>query len=651
MGHEPTAWDYLLVSDLHLSIGYDAQLHAYHPREDFFFDEAFFRWLRWADETCAPGRRWELVFVGDTFDFLPVDESVLRAYLAARETRAQVGEDPQQLFQYWREALTAPPPPTPLARRAQRLLFEEDVRRGLVHLAPLTPEQARALGAKAHPVPEWAMQIYLTYHPETLTEADVDRTFVLRPPSPGMYAARRAGEPATDRGRGPDQAFEERYGFLPTPQRSADKLESIYNGHPLFFRALAWFVGQGHRVVFLRGNHDIDLYWPQVQARLRTYIAREYRAAYGLEKDHPLPEGLEERICFEPGWFLYRRGAFYAEHGAQYEALNAVPDPIRPVLQPGGGPLLNLPVGSLGVICFHNHLEDRFPEWENLGAHAVVLRDLLRRYPFDMLALLIRRGADFARMARLLWRATKRTAGRPSEEDLAWYAWQVGLEVETVRRIYDLGARPLLTRRALAWFLFSPAGHAVKLSLMALLVGVGIVAAAAWYLVVVPALGRLLPSSIPVAAVRDALRLLTEILLWTAPPLGYAALRRWFAARYGEPGLVEAARRLHRAFRETDPDLLHFVFGHSHLPSVRPIGYGANGQAVLYLNTGTWTPAFSEGRRHLLSLGQPVQFTFLRLTQTVDGYRADLLRWNDDAGRPERQILAAGDGPTGRGTA
>jgi len=112
MEQDPTAWDYLFVSDLHLSLGYNPERRAYHPREDFFFDETFFRWLRWADETCAPGRRWELVLIGDVFDFLPVDETVQAAYIQEQDRRRRAGalDTPEQVVRYWLHRFGGPPP-------------------------------------------------------------------------------------------------------------------------------------------------------------------------------------------------------------------------------------------------------------------------------------------------------------------------------------------------------------------------------------------------------------------------------------------------------------------------------------------------------------------------------------------------------------
>ena len=641
MGREPTAWDYLFVSDLHLSLGYDPERRAYHPREDFFFDEAFFRWLRWADGVCAPGRRWELILVGDTFDFLPVDETVHAAYLRERDRRRRAGglDTPEQTVQYWLHRFGEPPPEDPVVLRVQRLLFEEDVLAGRVHLAPLPPDEAAALAAEPPPIPGWAVHVFAVHHPEGLRTVGKERLALwpgpLRPPVAQGVAPEERPVPGERRY---DEPFERRYGFLPTPERSADRMESIYRGHPLFFRALAWFVGRGHRVVFLRGNHDLELFWPLVQDRVREYIAHEYPAAFGLDEGAPLPEGFLDRIRFQPGWFYYRRGIFYAEHGNQYEALNSCTNPIRPLLPRDEG-YLNPPVGSLGVICFHNHLEDRFPEWENRGAHGVVLLELLRRYPVEMLGLLVQHADDFLRMARRLWRAGRAGDPGPTEEDLVRYAEVAGLEPEVVRMIYQEGATPLLARRLLAWFLFSLAGHVLKGVLLLLLVGGVLGLLGVWYLLIAPLLASLIPAGFLFATAGPAVRLLVKLLLWLLPPFLYQTFHRKTAGRGEEPFLWKAARRLHARLKGADPDLRFYIFGHDHRPNVQVVERRKNGRHVYYLNTGAWTPVFAEGTRRLRTLGAEVEFTFLRLVEREDGYEADLLRWNDEAGRPEREVL------------
>lgn len=600
-------WDYLFVSDLHVSLGYDPKQRAYHPREDFFYDEAFFRWLRWADSQCAPGRRWELVFVGDTFDFLPVDSSAVARYLAERERRRREvnPDDPPQATRYWQQQFAASPPPEPIAQRALKMLFEDDLLNGRVVLEPTTDPSAAA--------PDWALSPDATPQaaPSAMALAAPDR-------------ARRQGVPRQHRAAHDNPAFEYRYGFLPTPQKSADKLTSIYLGHPLFFRALAWFVSRGHRLVFVRGNHDLELFWPLVQERVREFIAREYVAHEGK-----LPPDFRERIDFRPGWFHYRPGLFFAEHGAQYEPLDSCVNPIRPLL-PKTPWLLNLPVGSLGVLCFHNALEAAFPEWENRG-ETVALLDLIRTSPLWVFSFLLRHGVDFLHMARRLWLAVEQGQPSPSDEDFAAYAAVVGLDPETVRAIYGETVPPLLTRRPIAWFLFSPVGHVLK----GLLFMLALAALTGWTVWLTPTLAGLVPEDLISPAVGSGLRLLLQLVLWALPPLGLSRLLQKADQQMFKPFLQTATRRLHCHLQEKDPHLRFYIFGHDHCPTVELIE-----GPVFYLNCGSWVSWFARGRRRLQTAGRDVMFTFARLVHGADGPVADLLYWNDDAGRADPQIVS-----------
>jgi hypothetical protein len=438
--------------------------------------------------------------------------------------------------------------------------------------------------------------------------------------------------------------FEGRYGFLPTPERSARKLDAIYAGHPILFRALAWFVGLGHRLVILRGNHDLEFYWPSVQERFRAHVASEYGAAFSgsdnYDPDSRAVPDLEDRIQFQPGWFYYRRGVFYAEHGCQYDPITGSPNPVRPLL-PGSPWVMNPDVGSLGVTCFHNHLEDRFPELENEADYGLSLLSLIRRDPLTMTAMLVRHAGDFVRMAQRLWLAGRQTIDeqRPSQADFAYSAGPAGMTPELVRDVYELGARPLLLRRRLAWFLFSPVGHGLKIACLIVLALAVASLLGAYYLVIAPAIAALLPAGFLVTTAGPTLQLLAMILLWTVPPAAYSAIRRKLGETVLRDPLIEASARIQRLLLKGDPQLRYVVMGHSHRADIRPVALRSDGRHTTYVNTGTWTPSFAEGARRLQTLGREVEFTFLRLTETARGFEARLLRWNDDAGRAERQSV------------
>lgn len=64
--------DLLIVSDLHLSEGRPPGVGKFSANEDFFFDEAFARFLAYHDAHRGPRARWHLLVNGDFVDFLQV---------------------------------------------------------------------------------------------------------------------------------------------------------------------------------------------------------------------------------------------------------------------------------------------------------------------------------------------------------------------------------------------------------------------------------------------------------------------------------------------------------------------------------------------------------------------------------------------------
>lgn len=81
-------YDLLIVSDLHLGEGRHPDTRKFSPKEDFFFDEEFARFLDYyCDQTRWPAKKWHLIINGDFFDFLQVT-----SYLDAP---AQFSRDPK----------------------------------------------------------------------------------------------------------------------------------------------------------------------------------------------------------------------------------------------------------------------------------------------------------------------------------------------------------------------------------------------------------------------------------------------------------------------------------------------------------------------------------------------------------------------------
>ena len=67
-------YDVVVVSDLHMSTGYNARTGTFHRNEDFFYDGAFARFIdHLIDRAATERRRWRMVIMGDFVDFLQVD--------------------------------------------------------------------------------------------------------------------------------------------------------------------------------------------------------------------------------------------------------------------------------------------------------------------------------------------------------------------------------------------------------------------------------------------------------------------------------------------------------------------------------------------------------------------------------------------------
>jgi len=84
----------LVVSDLHLSEGFDEAEGVWSINEDFFFSDQFTRFLQFAERQRArhDGAPWRLILNGDVFDFrqvgVPRDDRVKQEIRERRKLEA-----------------------------------------------------------------------------------------------------------------------------------------------------------------------------------------------------------------------------------------------------------------------------------------------------------------------------------------------------------------------------------------------------------------------------------------------------------------------------------------------------------------------------------------------------------------------------------
>lgn len=130
---------------------------------------------------------------------------------------------------------------------------------------------------------------------------------------------------------------------------SLAKLELALKAHPRPFEALATFVQRGGELRIHVGNHDLDLAWPSVQARLRDVVGKDAQ----FELSHSLYHGV------------------HIEHGHMFTPENAPTDAthfIHSITLPGGEEhaYLERVWGTDFMLQFYNALERENPFADNV---------------------------------------------------------------------------------------------------------------------------------------------------------------------------------------------------------------------------------------------------------------------------------------------
>ncbi len=134
----------------------------------------------------------------------------------------------------------------------------------------------------------------------------------------------------------PISLLERLRGLHPEEPKSCVKMELILQDHPEFFDGLSAFIKDGHRAVFIIGNHDLELHWPSVQ----RLVLNALRLA-------PEEEG---RVSFN-NWFYIAGADTLIEHGNQYDSHSNCQNPVNPLIRGLKQERIRLPFG-----CYANRL-------------------------------------------------------------------------------------------------------------------------------------------------------------------------------------------------------------------------------------------------------------------------------------------------------
>ena len=536
----------LVVSDLHLSEGFNEAEGVWAVNEDFFFDDPFSRFLQFAERQRAryDGVPWRLVCNGDIFDF------------------RQVG--------------------VPRNGEAAPGVVEE------------RKKQALRSGSD---------QI-------------------------GLSESEKVYGPGTGR------------------LMSGLRVDLVYQGHRGFFQALAWFVARGNELVFIKGNHDLELHWPKSQVGIKRLLAQAYvEAREGVEARYDLdwaglPErfGLAERqrIFFLP-WNYYEPGRVYIEHGQQFHGTDSQEHILWPVL-PWDEDVLELSLGELFGRYFVNELETLFPLMDNMKPFSKGMNWVLNKgVPalltggdlFGGLKALGRQLRHALKGASLIYEKNRKQGqGYPEfyqkrQVELEEYGERIGLGAACARALDGLKSPPQLRSRRLMsrWLsirlLEVAGGFLLFLTLLVALSALALIGAG----IAIWGLKR-------VMMVYSAAGWLGAVLIW------------WLKLKMQrlEGHLGERAVQIHQVLHEHGKDVKYVFLGHDHHADLQRLDaelarqYGYSARDCFYVNSGTWTTVIVEDEELVQNARQ---FTFVRLV----GDTAHLMRWNDGGGAWEPVVL------------
>lgn len=141
-------------------------------------------------------------------------------------------------------------------------------------------------------------------------------------------------------------------GMHPRPERSKFKMQTIIDEHKLWFKALSQFIERGNRAIFVMGNHDLELHFPEVQSTIRRGLS--------------LSEEAQNRLRFVE-WFYISNKDTLIEHGNQYDPYCMCENPIQPFSRGYNYKTIPLPFGNLacrfilnGMGFFNPHVESNY---------------------------------------------------------------------------------------------------------------------------------------------------------------------------------------------------------------------------------------------------------------------------------------------------
>jgi UDP-2,3-diacylglucosamine pyrophosphatase LpxH len=432
----------------------------------------------------------------------------------------------------------------------------------------------------------------------------------------------------------PEADVNRAYGLRCSESAGVFQIDKIVDGHPVFFRAIVDFLLARNRVIILKGNHDIQLFWGAVRDRL--YMRLEGMAP--VEEKQTIRNALE----FLP-WCYYVPGLLYVEHGNQYEDTTSFRNflhPELPISYPATSTQIELDLSGFLVRYVLNRLKPINPLSDSIRPQSKYFQMFLQSHPFTFLTTIgttlkyvlkafakareLGRGSLADAIQRICaenLRAIGTEAKRFSEGDET-IAESLGKQL---RVIDSRKAPPVLTLGA--WnFLWREMKTPLKglLLLLPLYVLTFIVDLNS---VVMKAIMDWRPSIWK--SVLEGLCALKIPQIAAVALLGVGIIwiyRRSKRRKTGSPTDNHDVSRKVRddaQFIARELGVKFVTFGHTHYADIFRCS-----EDSWYFNTGTWMTIFSPEEQIYRDAHQ---FTYLK----IENERAQLLRWNSDRMTPQ----------------
>jgi len=442
------------------------------------------------------------------------------------------------------------------------------------------------------------------------------------------------------------------YGLGCGERETVFKLGVIFAGHRDFFLALADFLARGNRVTIIRGNHDVEFFYPAVQEEFRRLLRAYYNnwrsklpELQEMEPGDVVPEPANldkpDAIAFRD-WFYYEPQQLWVEHGHQYDANNSFCYLLVPTLPDGPArqALIELPLGSAFVRYLFNLIETVHPFADNIKPVSRFVRWFLTNEPLVAVSFLC--GHAGRHFLRRLWRLSRPVGAnvhkqRQQEHESRWQqlAQAAGIPRALLQQLDTQRRRPrwMLTGGRWARLIHYPLRW-VFILLPWLLVALTVYGSARLLFFL---LSPLLPLFHIFEFIPEWLRLSLDIaagvvavgilllLVWNAEQARRAAsllLRRECRDKASPPNrLVQAAEEIAAAL-----PVRYVVMGHTHEADLQAIDRHHR-QPCRYFNIATWTRVFGEATRQV---GEESELVFLEILRDAQGNLTPYLRkWRD----------------------